>query len=77
MVTGIYKQWTILKLASRYGHRTAVSIFTTSSRAVVLQSNHDQYASFMLQTMQARAAKEHQDVVTYSLMDVTALQMQV
>lgn len=43
----------------------------------ILLSNHEQHTSFLMQIMQARAAKEHQDVVTYSLMDVTALQLQV
>ncbi|KAL3162009.1 Methyltransferase-like protein 13, variant 2 [Trebouxia sp. C0009 RCD-2024] len=35
------------------------------------------YSETCIQTMQARGAQEHQNNVTYSLMDVTALQLEV
>lgn len=52
-------------------------ILISMQLAAVLASHHRQHASFSVQTMQAHAAKEHRDWVTYSIMDVTALQIQV
>ena len=45
--------------------------------AALLETHARQPTHFPLQTMQTRGAEAHQSDVTYSIMDVTALQLQV
>lgn len=45
--------------------------------AAAVNAHRSQHVSFALQTMQAHAAEQHQNLITYSVMDVTALGLQV
>lgn len=83
MGTGLCWRWIILKHAFRYSHgssdnRSIADRHTSETGlAATIEPHARQPAHFPLQTMQTRGAQEHQNNVTYSIMDVTALQLEV